>query len=201
MSDEGFHEIQLSGKQLVFLFMSAVVLAVVIFLLGVDVGRGVPGAAGDTAVAVNGAPAEPSAGDAAAGGTTAVAEPELSYHELLLGETAPAGAPAGESAAPAQPAAPPAISEPAGTPPPTAAPPVTAGQWVLQMGAYSTRAVADDQVAKLKQLKAPAFVLAPTAASPDKLFRVRVGPYADRAEAEQAKSRLERQGFPSLITR
>src|SRR5829696_3131333 len=42
MSDEGFHEIQLNGKQLVFLFMSATVVAVVIFLCGVMVGRGVP---------------------------------------------------------------------------------------------------------------------------------------------------------------
>ena len=41
MSDQGFHEIQLTGKQLVFLFMAAVVLAVSIFLLGVSVGRGV----------------------------------------------------------------------------------------------------------------------------------------------------------------
>src|SRR5918993_5349545 len=42
MSDEGFHEIQLNGKQLVFLFMAATVVSVVIFLCGVMVGRGVP---------------------------------------------------------------------------------------------------------------------------------------------------------------
>jgi cell division septation protein DedD len=41
MTDEGFHEIQLNGKQLVFLFMTATVVAVVIFLCGVMVGRGV----------------------------------------------------------------------------------------------------------------------------------------------------------------
>ena len=39
--DDGFHEIQLNGKQLVFLFMAGTVVAVVIFLLGVFVGRGV----------------------------------------------------------------------------------------------------------------------------------------------------------------
>src|SRR5688572_7411025 len=39
--DEGFHEIQLNGKQLVFLFMAGTVVAVVIFLCGVLVGRGV----------------------------------------------------------------------------------------------------------------------------------------------------------------
>ena len=39
--DDGFHEIQLNGKQLVFLFMAATVVSVVIFLCGVFVGRGV----------------------------------------------------------------------------------------------------------------------------------------------------------------
>ena len=41
MSDSGFREIQLSGKQVVFLFMAGVVVAVGVFLLGVSVGRGV----------------------------------------------------------------------------------------------------------------------------------------------------------------
>jgi len=39
--DEGFHEIQLNGKQLVFFFMAATVVLVVVFLCGVLVGRGV----------------------------------------------------------------------------------------------------------------------------------------------------------------
>jgi len=50
IQDEGFHEIQLNGKQLVFLFMAATVVSVVIFLCGVLVGRGVKAqlsAAGD----------------------------------------------------------------------------------------------------------------------------------------------------------
>ena len=37
-TDEGFREIQLNGKQLVFLFMAATVVSVVIFLCGVLVG-------------------------------------------------------------------------------------------------------------------------------------------------------------------
>lgn len=39
-ADDGFHEIQLSGKQLVFLFMATTVVSIVIFLCGVLVGRG-----------------------------------------------------------------------------------------------------------------------------------------------------------------
>ena len=41
MPDQGVREIQLNGKQLVFMFMTATVAAVVIFLCGVMVGRGV----------------------------------------------------------------------------------------------------------------------------------------------------------------
>ena len=43
MTDREFHEIQLSGKQLAFLFISLLALAVVTFLLGVAVGKGVRG--------------------------------------------------------------------------------------------------------------------------------------------------------------
>ena len=39
-TEDGFHEIQLSGKQLVFLFMATTVVSIVIFLCGVLVGRG-----------------------------------------------------------------------------------------------------------------------------------------------------------------
>jgi cell division protein FtsN len=60
--------------------------------------------------------------------------------------------------------------------------------------------VADGQVAKLKLLKVPAFVL-PTERAGAKLFNVRIGPYGDRAEAEKVSSRLARQGYTSLITR
>jgi hypothetical protein len=40
-ADDGFHEIQLNGKQLVFLGMATTIVSVVIFLCGVLVGRGV----------------------------------------------------------------------------------------------------------------------------------------------------------------
>ena len=59
MADEGVHEIQLNGKQLVFLFMAATVVAVVIFLSGVMVGRGVRPARVDVATAASDAPVDP----------------------------------------------------------------------------------------------------------------------------------------------
>ena len=103
MTDQQFHEIQLSGKQLVFVFMSAVVVAVVIFLLGVSVGRGVRGSLQAGAVADAGAtsdtvvPAAPPAASPKPG--------DLSYHDVLTGKDKSGAAPAGSSAPPAPPSA------------------------------------------------------------------------------------------------
>lgn len=96
MSDEGFHEIQLNGKQLVFLFMAATVVSVVIFLCGVMVGRGVR----------------------AERGAVEAAEPTLS--------AAPAESPAAATATPRPAGAPEARRDEAPAPPPAQEPPATA---------------------------------------------------------------------------
>ncbi len=64
-ADDGFHEIQLSGKQLVFLFIVTTTVLVAIFLCGVLVGRGARGASGEEpeAVAAATAPAPQPAAD------------------------------------------------------------------------------------------------------------------------------------------
>ena len=103
-NDDSFHEIQLNGKQLVFLFMAATVVSVVIFLCGVLVGRGArvdratpdnSSAAGEVAAAPatepvpQPAPAQATAAAAPAGSdpTTAQAPPpppdEVSYPDRL----------------------------------------------------------------------------------------------------------------------
>jgi DedD protein len=89
MSDQGFHEIQLTGKQLVFLFMAAVVLAVSIFLLGVSVGRGVRSAA---TAADLGAPSDTTA--SASTPPSNVKPADLDYHQKLQ-STPSTGAAAG----------------------------------------------------------------------------------------------------------
>src|SRR5436305_6663184 len=86
MSDDGFHEIQLNGKQLVFLFMAATVVSVVIFLCGVMVGRGVRGDRPDTAS---------SAGDLPPAASTPAVSPSTS---------GPAAAAKGPTGAPPEPA-------------------------------------------------------------------------------------------------
>ena len=202
MSEEGFHEIQLSGKQLVFLFMATTVVSVVIFLLGVVVGRRVPAetliadATGTTleAIAPDGAPAAGDVPPAAAEAPPPV-PPEadqFSYHERLQ-QSAPAPV---EETAPAVPEPAPAetVAEPA--------PPPAVGGWVVQIGAYRDRATADRIAATLKRQQFPAFVLAPTAGSPTATFRVRVGPYSERREAENIAGRLQREyQYNPFVTR
>ena len=81
--DDGFHEIQLNGKQLVFLFMAATVVSVVIFLCGVLVGRGV--VAERNAAAAN--------GPLASADTIAAPEPAASTPATPAGSDPTAAAP------------------------------------------------------------------------------------------------------------
>jgi cell division septation protein DedD len=223
MSEQHFREIQLSGKQLVFLFMTSVVVAVGVFLLGVSVGRGVPvnstGAMEDvdqtTALVLPGEMPEP----------TELTPADTGFHDNLLGTTTPpaepepvsepvAEEPAEETAAPAPPAprVPPAAapSTPTTTPPTTAppspatqkpvasrpAPAVTDG-WFVQIGAYRSRQNADRQARELVA-KGYAAAVSPSGA----YFRVRVGPFAQKPEADRISARLKsEEGTESSVTR
>jgi DedD protein len=203
MSEEGFHEIQLSGKQLVFLFMATTVVSVVIFLCGVLVGRGVraetivadaTGTSLDTLVDQADAPADAGQDPSAEPPPPVQEEPDqFSYHERLQR--------ADPAAATEEP--PPVTPDPPAPPPPAAAAaPGPESGWVVQIGAYKDRATADRVVATLKRQQFPAFVLAPTPGSPTATFRVRVGPYNARPEAEGIAERLKREyQYSPFVTR
>jgi cell division septation protein DedD len=75
--------------------------------------------------------------------------------------------------------------------------PVPTG-WFVQVNAFKSKANADKQVTELKAKgHASAFVLSEPTGS---LFRVRVGPIADRAEAERLSQRLKSEvgGSPTV---
>lgn len=234
MTDQTYREIQFSAKQLVFLFMSAVVVAVVIFMLGVSVGRGVgvvpgelvdAGTPGDTLVATEPPPTEVKPGD-------------LSYHGDLQGQPAASGRsaappeppPAGAATPAPLPAAPPPVEPdppaptrsqtpppssmtpppPANTPPPqpppqspppaATAPPATSG-WMVQVGAFGSRANADRLVATLKGRGYSAFLAQVSSSTAP--FAVRVGPFPDQAQAQNTVQRLakEPERYRSLVIR
>ena len=217
LADDGFHEIQLSGKQLVFFFMATTVVAVAIFLCGVQVGRGVKSdRPSEPADAVAGAqasappPASTPSQAAAESGPPAAEAPapaddaddQLSYAKRLQAESAPAekikpqSQPAGAPAAtPVKPAPAKSASAPASAPASSQAAPSGGrpGVWVVQLVALKDRAAAAAVAQQLTDKGYPAFVVSPAPGSPA-IFRVQVGRYNDRREAEQVARRLEKEG-------
>jgi cell division septation protein DedD len=210
MADEGFHEIQLNGKQLVFLFMAATVVAVVIFLCGVMVGRGVRlQRAGQLAAMAAEAPADPTAGarppidppssaPVRESGSPALQE-DLSYPERLEAATPPAEtlkppAAATRPAAPrSSPPVPPSPSRAAGAP--------ERGAFTVQVAAVRERREADTIARRLTAKGYDAYVQSPAAGAP-RVFRVRVGRFAERRQAETTAARLQKEEqFKPWITR
>ena len=231
-----------TAKQIVFLFMAATVVAVVVFLCGVLVGRGVP--LGGGATSIGGSPgsgsvdlptatlSSPSSEPSAAAGESAT----LSYYRRLDGSPSqperlgPGNAdtdtdtdtdideegvdspePSETSAesdrarvavvdeAPA-PAAPPLPLPPAA--PQSSSASVVIDGFSVQVMALRSHAAAQDVVTQLSDKGFPARVVLPPADAPITLFRVQVGPYADRAEAQRIRRRLEaEEQFEAFVTR
>ena len=210
--DEGFHEIQLNGKQLVFLFMAATVVVVVIFLCGVMVGRGVPA---QRILSVAELPEEnldpttstQPAPTGAVNTTGLIAEKEkLTYIPRLEDPDPPRET--------LKPVAPRAESVPVSVERPsidaaevvktTPVPPnykfqEPAGRgFVVQVAAVRKRAEADMIAQRLRTRGYPSFVTTFGA----NYYRVRVGKYTNRGTAEETAKRLAgEEHFKPWITR
>ncbi len=232
-AEDGFHEIQLTGKQLVFLFMATTVVAVVIFLCGVLVGRGVraerasteASAATDAGAANPESAVPPPAPATQSGEPSAATSEDLSYAKRLQGEEPKEQLkPGSEAAAPDSTAEPPTPTEGAPEKPES---PETSGSaagssrvpqgaarepsnavrepgnaWVVQVAALRDRAAAVAIIQRLTRKGYQAFMVEPTRGAPAPGFRVRVGPFQDRRQAEQVSRRLEREEqFKPFITR
>ncbi len=177
-------------------------LAVVVFLLGVLVGRDVSilemitgqqpaGATGDS-FAVDDQPfvasttrREPS--------MAATDGDELTYFQRLDDELGPeldarlledAAAPAGEAVEPSG-------SREVGSTTPAEASAGQSGGYSIQVTTLRESAAAERMAQGLVDKGYPAFVVPPAPGVPVPVFRVRVGTYADRDEAEQVLRRLE----------
>ena len=207
-TEDGFHEIQFSRKELVFLFMAASVTLIVVFLFGVLVGRDAATKAPEAPIASaqeEVAPANPTtqpvdppqpSGEQPATAT----DSKLSYPDLLAGDKAkpkdtpkpveepkPVDPPKAEEPRPAATAKPAAaaVAE-QGPKVPTSGKP---GVWVIQVSALKTRQPAAEWVQRLITKGYPAFLENPAPG----VYRVRVGRYKDRREADQIARRLEKE--------
>lgn len=205
--EDGFREIQLSGKQLVFYGMAAVVFIVVVFLMGVQVGRGVlaqrglPNAGDDATFAGEAEPPPPPAA-ASQGSTPITAGEKLSYAERLAAsepaaeqlkkaDDAPPPSPKAEAPAPvAERAATTNVPAPSPAAAATSEPP--GAGFSIQIAALAQRGEADAIVKRLASKGYPAYVVDPAKGSAS-IFRVRVGKYKDRREADTVAAKLQKE--------
>ncbi len=223
--EAGFYEIQLNNKQLVFFFMAAVAIAVVVFLCGVMVGRGVhdatlaasgtsiisgPGASRSMQSAV--APADvrqeldfpqrleadeaearlegqASSPETLVASVTKKTEPKQSpspFTETTETASRPARrAPARSNAGASRPSEPTVIGS-------------ERGAFTIQVVALKTEEAAQSLVNRLKESRYRAYLESGGSAG---LYRVRVGRFESRAEAEQVSAKLrDVEKFKPYIT-
>jgi len=192
-------------------------LLAAVFLLGVQVGRGVKtdrsldattadALATATPPQTASTPSQPvaSSGPPAAEPPAPAQEPEdeLSYAKRLQGDSAPAeklkaAAPAA-AAKPVQTKVVPPATTLGATPAPVSSPSTASasapkgGSWVVQLVALKDRGDAVAMVTRLSAKGYPAFVLDP-ASGATAIYRVQVGGYPDRDHADQAARRIERE--------
>jgi cell division septation protein DedD len=213
--DGAYYEVQLNNKQLVFFFMAALAIAVVVFLCGVMVGRGVRDAT--LAVAQN---------DIASGtlqkttsaprAATAAARPELDYTPRLESDDVPKRLEPVRSSSPENAVNPspretsPALRAEASSPPaPAPNPPPPAprrastlgadsGAFTIQVVALKTEDAAQSLLSRLRGKNYRAYLEGGTDAG---LHRVRVGRFATREEAESVAAKLrDEEKFRPYIT-
>jgi DedD protein len=112
----------------------------------------------------------------------------------------PAPEPVAPRELPAVAKAPPAtaVQPPAETAPAPAPAPATRGGWAVQVGAFGTAAAAQRLVKDLQGAGYRAFV-SPVTRSGKTLHRVRVGPEAERDDADRLAGRLKGRGLPTAV--
>jgi cell division septation protein DedD len=212
-ADEGFREIQLNGKQLVFLFMAAAVVLVVSFLCGVLVGRNArPSRTAETvstAATVAPDPVSTPPQQSAAVPAQPPAEPpapadELSYFDRLQkndtpkevlksSSTASTSKSTASQATPASRAASqqrsPADARASAAASSTSEPPGPG--FAVQVTTAADRQSAEALVKQLVKKGYPAYVGGPVTSGGKLIYRIRVGKYKTAKEADAVSKRLE----------
>ena len=207
--DGAYYEVQLNNKQLVFFFMATLAIAVVVFLCGVMVGRGVRDA---TLAAVP--------NDIAAGTLTQSAEkiiakastdrskpkPKLDYPDRLEAGNVQSKLETVKSESPETTLRKTRREPRAKTPPPPKPAPVrravtiggAEGAFAVQVVALKTEDAARSLLSRLKNKNYRAYLEAGGEAG---LHRVRVGRFSTRAEAEKVAQKLrDEERFKPYIT-
>lgn len=219
-------EVSLDGRQVFFLFFGGAVVACLVFVLGVMVGKRLEGRERVARKATTSAAVDPLAALDELGADEKAEAPseDLGFQKAL--STRPAAEPPAKptpppppapkpaptvaaAAAPAPPAAPPA-KPPAPEKPKqneaqaaSAVPPASSsGHFTLQISSFQDRAEADALVAKLGSGGYRPFVIMSDVPDKGTFFRVRLGDFPSRNDALVAKEDFERkQHIIAYVTR
>ncbi|MDD8025073.1 MAG: SPOR domain-containing protein [Acidobacteriota bacterium] len=194
-------ELQFATHQLVAVFLGLLALCAFVFLLGISMGSKkttLAAKAGAKALKIE-TPAGPSPADidsrnraGAAEITPGPIEPKPVAAAAKTESAKPAGKPAAEpgNKASIRPETKPDIKAPAVKPEAKKPSAATTPGWYIQVAAGDTKPDAETLVRKLEKDGYPAFVMDPLPRDKKALYRVRVGPYENKAEAEKAKIKL-----------
>lgn len=205
-------DMTLESRHLVGLFLGVVVLCCVFFTLGYVMGNSQENSA--KVMAASGNETKPTPETTAKSDATQVpvpspsewsfpsaAEPAKPAEKLespkpSVSLNPPAGTAPGASRPPAIGSAP--ASKPSSAKSKTAAPRIAKGSILLQVAALSRESDALLLADALQRKNFPAFITTPAG---DNLYRVQVGPYADKESADLAQRGLLREGFKAIVKR
>ncbi len=179
MKNREFRELQVSSTQLAIIFFGILIIGVVIFLLGVSVGK------------------KHAQASLKASSALAQKAPEQVKDRLIIPQTRTETAPSAAVSQPVPAATekqPPAKAEEKIPPKVGAAPPA----------ADSSKPAADKAAAAAPKPKAPDETAKPgpkaeTAAPRKGLYYIQVGALAERSEAAEVSQRFKAQGFPAVV--
>jgi cell division septation protein DedD len=198
-AEDGFHEINLSGKQVIALFMIATTVVVFIFLCGVLVGRNLrDGDGAMTTFAASASDTETRTAQVPLSDPPTPAETadELTYHGRLQGENAeppPQAEPPQPMVEPQPQPTPPPVQAPAEAPPADVPEEGRPGRFIVQVFASKSGQAAASVVRQLAAKGYPAYLVRPAANAAAPMYRVQVGRYDDKKEAETVSRRIEKE--------
>jgi cell division septation protein DedD len=182
MSNKDYRELQLSSSQLILIFIAILVLGIVVFLLGVSVGKKQGKIVEETQMAQKPAEQIVEQKPVPQEESTDKITQELESHKKAEGEKVQ------EEKIESQPAV-----KPKAEPPKPAATTQSQNAYWIQVGAYSSQQNANALAEEYRSKGYNVIVREPSATDRRKLYRVRLGGYPTREQAEKARDELAQQ--------
>jgi len=162
MKTKDYREVQLSSSSLVFIFIAILILGIVIFLLGVSVGKKQAQILKESEIPAEATLGEAEKVSAASEGQKEAIQKELAVHQKLKNETEKKKAPEVQEE----------------------------NLYFVQVGAFADMKAASGVAEGFKKQGYRAFVLDPLPSDNKPVYRVRIGSFPTREKAESIRDEL-----------